>query len=75
MSNEEGGASGGGGSKSESLLDSITRDFSLTSIASGSSHEEVFRTSEHAFTLLKHLQCFYDNKQVSIFEIISWIVI
>lgn len=67
MSNPEaGGASASGGSKesqSESL-ESITRDFSLTSLAS-SSHEEVFRTNEHAFTLLKHLQCFYENKQLT----------
>lgn len=48
--------------------DSITRDFSLTSLGSAagnsSSQEEVFRCNEHAYNVLKHMQTYYDNKQL-----------
>lgn len=52
-----------GGSK-ESQSDELTRDFSLTSLVSVISHDEVFRSNEHAYKLLKHMQHFYDNKQL-----------
>lgn len=57
------GASGGS-KDSPSYDESI--EFSLTSslVSTSNGCEEVFRSNEHSAVLLKHMQTYYDNKQL-----------
>lgn len=44
--------------------DSLTRDYSLGSLTSAVSQDEYFRCRDHAESVLKRMQIYFDNQQL-----------